>query len=153
MTNVAALAAFETKSVKMEAMLLVTFQAPEEDAERILHHLTQSVPLTYGNYDSCAYRSAVGFEHYRPRAGAANGAEETVRVRPGVVVISFLIPRNQATLEEAVEQIFAVHSYEEPVITVQETLSSLSKGVSDKDNPHRWWNTAGDWMKQSSAAG
>jgi len=149
MTLETELQAFETPSLRMQAQLLVSFQAPEDEAERILEELTKIVPLTYGNYDRCALRSAAGIEHYRPLEGAASGAEEKVRMRPGVVQVSFLIPRDHALLEQAVDQIFAVHCYEEPVIMVQEVLASLSKGRSDKENPHRWWNTSGDWMKRA----
>lgn len=149
MTQATELHAFDTESVRMQAQFLVTFQTPEDEAERILDELTRIVPLTYGNYDKCALVSAPGIEHYRPLDGAASGPEDQVRKRPGVAMVSFLIPRDQALLEQTVEQIFAVHCYEEPVITVQEVLASLSRGRSDKDNPHRWWNASGDWMKQA----
>jgi hypothetical protein len=44
--------------------------------------------------------------------------------------------------------IFQIHSYQEPVIRVESILGSRSKGLDDKDNPNRWWNSAGDWKKK-----
>jgi len=41
-------------------------------------------------------------------------------------------------------------TYQEPLMTVQEVLVSRSKGLDDKDNPHRWWNTTGDWKKATA---
>ena len=58
-----------------------------------------------------------------------------------------LLPDDQAILERVVETVFQVHSYQEPVIKVQHVLVSRSKGLDDRDNPHRWWNTTGDWKK------
>lgn len=138
-------AGFDSKSVHMEPHWVVSFQAPDEDVDRIFDHLTQFVPLKQGNYDKNAFRSASGVEYYRPLAGAAAGAEEDFRKRPGVAEITFFIPHDIAILEEAIEAIFFIHSYEEPVITVQEVLRSRSRGLDDKDNPNRWWNRGGDW--------
>ncbi|TIQ24229.1 MAG: hypothetical protein E5X48_35255, partial [Mesorhizobium sp.] len=49
-----------------------------------------------------------------------------------------------------VEAIFQAHSYEEPVIRIQPLLTSRSKGLDDRANPNRWWNTIGDWKKAES---
>ena len=48
------------------------------------------------------------------------------------------------------EAIFAVHSYQEPFICVREALVSRSRGLDDSKNPHRWWNTTGDWKQAVS---
>ena len=138
---------FETRSVRMERRLLVTVQAPEEDVDRIMEHVTRLTPLAMGKYDSNSYQAAPGLERYRPREGAAAGAEDDLRKRPGVVEVSFQLDDDQALLEGVIETIFQVHSYQEPVIMVEALLVSRSKGLDDKDNPHRWWNTAGDWKK------
>lgn len=140
---------FETHSVHMEAVFLVTVLAPSEDVDRIMARVAEIVPLTMGNYDNNAYESAPGIERYRPLEGAAAGAELAVRKRPGVVTISFQLAREQAVLAEVIEAIFQIHSYQEPLITVQEVWSSRSKGLDDSKNPHRWWNTTGDWKKSS----
>lgn len=142
---------FETRSVRMEAQYLVEFQAPLEDSARILDHVATLTPLVIGAYDRNAFQSAPGIEHYRPREGAVAGTETETRHRPGVVVIAFQIPHDDTLLARVVEEIFTVHSYQEPTILVRGILASRSKGLDDRDNPHRWWNTTGDWAKQAGA--
>ena len=143
-----AMQSFETSSVRMERLLLVTVQMPAEDVDRIMEQVVKAAPLTMGKYDSNAYQSATGTERYRPLEGSAAGPENEVRKRPGVVEVSFELEEDQALLERVVELIFQVHSYQEPVIRVESILSSPSKGLDDKNNPNRWWNTAGDWKKK-----
>ena len=139
---------FETKSLRMERLLEVSVFAPEEDADRIMEHVCEITPLAQGeSYDRNAQQSAPGIERYRPLEGAAAGPETEVRKRPGIVALSFELPDDQALLEEVVETIFQVHSYQEPVIKVRPILACRSKGLDDRDNPHRWWNTTGDWKK------
>jgi len=67
------------------------------------------------------------------------------------VELSFELDDDQALLEQLIELIFQVHSYQEPVIRVASVLTSRSKGLDDKDNPNRWWNTTGDWKKTPHA--
>ena len=142
------LAEFNTKSVYMTRVLMVDIYAPHEDVDRIMEHVCKVDPLAQGlKYNSNAYQSAEGVERYRPRQGAAAGAEENVRMRPGIVRVSFELPDDQDVLARVVETIFQVHSYQEPVIRVHHTLSSRSRGLDDRDNPYRWWNTSGDWKK------
>jgi hypothetical protein len=141
------LAAFETPSVQMEAMLMLRFQAPAEDVERIMAAVGALTPLAIGKYDNNAYQSAGGTERYRPLEGAAAGPETETRQRPGVVEVSFRLPKDLRLLERIVEAIFQVHSYQEPFIAVEEVLVSRSKGLDDSKNPHRWWNTTGDWKR------
>jgi hypothetical protein len=148
----AGLAGFETTSVRMEAMLLLRLLAPPEDIERVMAAVAALTPLAIGKYDSNAYQTAGGIERYRPLEGAAAGPETDVRQRPGVVEVNFQLPKDAGLLERVIEAIFQVHSYQEPTITVEEVLVSRSKGLDDSRNPHRWWNTTGDW-KQKSAAG
>lgn len=145
---------FETKSVTMERMLLLTFQAPGEDVDRIMGEVVKITPLAMGSYDSNAYQSGVGAERYRPLEGAAAGPETDVRKRPGVVEVSFELPDDGPVVDRVIEAIFQAHSYQEPVIRLQTILSSRSKGLDDSDNPNRWWNTTGDWKKsEGSKAG
>jgi len=144
------IAAFETKSVRMQRFLVVQVFAAVEDVDRIMEHVCRIVPLTQGPYDQNAFQSAPGTERYRPLEGAAAGAETELRKRPGVVCVSFDMSDDTALLEHVVETIFQVHSYQEPVIKVQEVLVSRSKGLDEKNNPYRWWNTTGDWKKATS---
>lgn len=145
MTDAVRLASFDTHSVDMVRFWTVTIQAPTEDITRIMEHVTSVTPLSQGPYDNNAFVTAPGTERYRPLDGAAAGPENAVRERPGVVEVSFEMTPDPGVLEKMVETVFQVHSYQEPVIKVQESLVSRSKGLDDRDNPHRWWNTTGDW--------
>src|SRR3954449_1462175 len=99
------LVAFETASVRMEAMLLLRFQAPEADVDRIMAAVTALTPLAVGKYDRNAYQAAAGIERYRPLEGAAAGAETDIRKRPGVVEVSFRLPKDQDLLGRIIEAI------------------------------------------------
>lgn len=145
-----AMTGFETLSVSMVPLRLLTFQAPAEDVDRIMAAVVAIVPLMMGVYDSNAYQSAPGIERYRPLEGAAAGAESDLRRRPGVVEVVFELPDAQDVTERVIEAIFQAHSYQEPVIRLQAILSSRSKGLDDSNNPNRWWNSAGDWKKAAS---
>ncbi|MEZ5778361.1 MAG: hypothetical protein R3E44_08370 [Paracoccaceae bacterium] len=137
---------FETKSMSMRRVHLMELQAPAEDVERIMAAVARIDPLAMGTtYDNNAFQTAPGVERYRPRDGAAAGKEEAVRERPGVVALFFETSGGQDVAAEIVEAVYQVHSYQEPVIRITECLSSRTKGLDDSDNPHRWWNTTGDW--------
>ncbi|MBZ9677143.1 hypothetical protein [Mesorhizobium sp. ES1-1] len=138
---------FETTSLCMTLQLLVTFQAPAADVDRIMDAVAEIAPLAMGKYDRNAFQSANGIERYRPLEGAAAGAETELRRRPGTVEVSFELPDDQTLAARVVEAIFQAHSYQEPVIRLQPILASRSKGLDDRANPNRWWNTTGDWKK------
>ena len=98
-----------------------------------------------GKYDSNAYQTGEGIERYRPREGAAAGAETDLRKRPRIVEVSFELPDDQSVIAQVIELIFQTHSYQEPVIRLQNILASRTRGLDDSENPNRWWNTTGDW--------
>lgn len=143
---------FETTSVTMERVLLMMFQAPVDDVDRIMGEVVKVTPLLMGKYDSNSYQTGAGIERYRPLEGAAAGAEVDVRKRPGTVEVSFELPDDRQLVDDVIEAIFQAHSYQEPVIRLQPLLSSRSKGLDDRNNPNRWWNTTGDWLKAKDAA-
>ncbi|MEO9821910.1 MAG: hypothetical protein ABJ370_06660 [Paracoccaceae bacterium] len=138
---------FDTRPIRMEPLWLVTFQAPREDVDRVFDEIVKSVPLVHGKTDSNAYRATGGLEYYRPLEGTPTGAEDDIRKRPNVDELRFFIPRDTGVLDQVIEAIYEVHSYYEPVITVQDILRSTCKGLDDKANPHRWWNKDGDWKQ------
>jgi hypothetical protein len=148
-----AIVPFETTSIRMEQLYAIRVLAPEEDVDRIMAHVGKLTPLTQGAYDSNAWVSAPGIERYRPLDGAVAGPETEVRKRPGVVEMHFEIPLDQGLLEQVIETIYHVHSYQEQTIKVAEILVSRTKGLDDKANPHRWWNTTGDWKKKPAGNG
>ena len=139
---------FETKSVRMEPMALLNLQAPVDDVDRIMEAIVKVVPLTMGKYDSNAYQTGEGMERDRPLEGAAAGPEADLRKRPRLVEVSFELPDDQRVIEQVIEAIFQTHSYQEPVIRLQNILASRTKGLDDSMNPNRWWNTTGDWKEK-----
>jgi hypothetical protein len=140
----------ETPSVHMISATLVEVQVPPEDVERVMAAVTAIDPLAMSpRYDRNAWQSAPGIERYRPRIGAVAGAEQEVRLRPGVVRLIFETVGDAAHLSAIVEAVFQVHSYQEPVIRLSPCLTCRSKGLDDSANPHRWWNTTGDWKTQA----
>ncbi|MFK7753026.1 MAG: hypothetical protein AB8B51_10805 [Sedimentitalea sp.] len=136
---------FDTTPIQMQPMWLIMFQAPSEDLDRIFDAVVAIVPLEQGKTDRNGYRAPGGVEYYRPREGTPTGAEDDTRHRPGVDEMRFYLPRDTKVLNDVIEAIYDVHCYYEPVITVTEVLRGLGKGLDDRDNPHRWWNKAGDW--------
>lgn len=138
---------FDTRPIRMEPLWLVAYQAPAEDVDRIFDEIIKVAPLVHGKTDRTAYRSANGYEYYRPLEGTPTGPETETRRRPGVDEVRFFLPRDPAVLDQVIEAIYAVCSYYESVITVQDVLRSQTKGLDDQDNPHRWWNKTGDWKK------
>jgi hypothetical protein len=139
---------FETKSVLMEHMVLLILQAPADDVDRIMEAVVEVTPLMMGKYDSNAYQSGTGVERYRPLEGAAAGPETELRKRPGTVEVIFELPADQNVIEQVIETIFQTHSYQEPVIRLQNVLASRTEGLDDSNNPNRWWNTSGDWKSK-----
>lgn len=140
---------FQTPAITMEAFWLLTYQAPAEDIDRVFEEIRKHAVLEQGKTDSNAYRAPGGIEYYRPREGTPTGAEDSVRKRPNVDEVRLFIPRDETLLHNVIEAIYAVHSYYEPVIFLQESLRSRCNGLDDQDNPHRWWNKSGDWMVAS----
>ena len=136
---------FETRPISMQPMWLITYQAPAEDIDRIFDEIRKSEALVHGKTDNNGYRAPAGTEYYRPRAGTPTGAEQDVRQRPDVDEMRLFLPRDTDALTRVIEAIYAVHSYYEPIIIAQDVLRSNCNGLDDSDNPHRWWNTSGDW--------
>lgn len=139
----------EMHSLRMEPMVLLHMQAPVADVDRIMEAVVKIVPLAMGKYDSNAYQTGEGIERYRPLEGAVAGPETDLRKRPRIVEVSFELPDDQSVIEKVIEIIFQTHSYQEPVIRVQNIWASRTKGLDDSRNPNRWWNSTGDWKKKS----
>ena len=87
-------------------------------------------------------------ERDRPLEGAAAGPEADLRKRPRLVEVSFELPDDQRVIEQVIEVIFQTHSYQEPVIRVQNIWASRTKSLDASKNPNRWWNTTGNRKKK-----
>ena len=140
-------AGFETAPISMVPFWQISFKGPVADLDRIFDEIVKIDPLIYGATDRNAYRSADGFEYYRPLDGAPTGAEDETRKRPGVSEMVITIEPDEAILHDVINAIYEFHSYYEPPITIVPVLRSKTKGLNDSDNPHRWWNKDGDWKQ------
>lgn len=138
---------FDTRPIEMLPMWQVAFLAPDDDVDRIFDAVAEVTPLEYGATDRNGYRLTGGVEYYRPTDEAPTGSDGP-RQRPGVNQMRFFIPRDPQILTGVIEAIYEVHSYYEPPITVSDVLRSQTKGLDDSKNPHRWWNTGGDWKEK-----
>ena len=56
---------FESASLRMQPMLLVSLQAPIEDVDRILNAVVRIASLGMGKYDSNAFQSGPGVASYQ----------------------------------------------------------------------------------------
>lgn len=146
-----ALAIFESgcsiPALAMTPYWRIRVNGPHGDLDRIFAELIKVHDFPYGKTDHNATVSAPGFEYYRPMADTPTGAETETRKRPDIVEMSFTIEPDEALLKTLLEIIYQFHSYYEPPISVEPILRSATRGLDDSDNPHRWWNNAGDWKK------
>lgn len=59
-------------------------------------------------------------------------------------VLTFAVVDNPEILAKAVEAVRQAHSYEEPVIMIQQIFASRADDSEDRENPNRWWNRGFD---------
>jgi hypothetical protein len=126
------------KTYRMQRVHLVSVHVPSGSVDKVLQSLAAAVGLEYGKYDQVAFIDAEGLEQYRPLAGSKAGAQESAKADPSKVVTVSLI-HDGTVLHKALDAIYQVHPYEEPVIYVTEGWRSRSTSA-DQNNPNRWWN-------------
>jgi hypothetical protein len=54
--------------------------------------------------------------------------------------ISCTVPKNDKAMAAVIEAIFQSHPYEEPVVLIQEVMSTRFKYGSTGNNRRKWWN-------------
>ena len=112
----------------VETYRVVVF-TPERSVEKILRAVTKLCDLRYGNYMGVSWTSAAGVERFTPLADALPtlgvSGEETLA---DVVRVEFSLPRDPELLEQVVETaIYPNHAWEEPVVSVIETIESRKR--------------------------
>ena len=113
------------------------------DDERVRQAVTDAVGLEYGPYEVVAFESGAGVQFFRPKQGSKLGdTAETVKMPARV--LTFSVVGDTASLAKAVEAVRHAHSYEEPVIMVQQVWASRADFSEDRENPNRWWNRGFD---------
>ncbi len=110
-----------------------------EDDDAVRNALNAEVGLFYGAYDHVSFESADGTQFFRGRSGTASG-EMDVSTSRSVRMLSFSIPRDDATLGIVLNLIHRLHSYEEPVVYIQDASATCARPTTSKDNPRKWWN-------------
>jgi len=118
---------------------LVWVELADRDDARVREAVVEAVGLRYGPYEGVAFESGPGKQFFRPKKGSKLGdTEETVEMPARV--LTFTVEGDVKLLARAVEAVRHTHSYEEPVILIQEVLASRADFSEDRDNPNRWWN-------------
>lgn len=130
--------------------VLVTVQTPEICAQSLVDAVLAAAPLSYGDYDQVAYRSASGEQQFRSLGTGRNAAtREAVSVN--CCEVRFFLAQDSDSLEAVMTALYDAHPYEEPVILVTPCLRGLHIRGQDEDNPNRFWNQrkdseACDWV-------
>ena len=118
---------------------MVWVELADRDDERVRTAVADAVGLAYGPYTGVAFESGAGNQFFRPAEGSKLGeAAETVTMPART--LTFSIPADPEMLARAIEAVRHAHSYEEPVIYVQEAWASRADYADDRQNPNRWWN-------------
>jgi hypothetical protein len=109
----------------VEAYRLTVFTHPHA-VEQILSAVRQLAELRYGNYIGVSWTSAAGEERFTPlkEAAPALGEEGKQEIVP-MCRVEFSIPRDRELLDRIIlNAIYPHHEWEEPVISVIETLDA-----------------------------
>ena len=128
----------ETSRASVIGAYLMRVQIPSENVDEVLDAVIGCSSLEYGNYEHVAFRHTPGTQQFKPKVGSSSGALEKVCI--ACEEVSFTLPKDEDVLRQVIEAIFEVHPYEEPVIQIQEILTTRYKYGSDSDNPNKWWN-------------
>lgn len=110
-----------------------------EDDDALRNALNAEIGLIYGAYDHVSFESAHGSQFFRGGSGTVSGEMEVSTSR-SVRTLSFSIPRDDATLGKALGLIHRLHSYEEPVVYIQEASATRTRVKIGGNNPRKWWN-------------
>ena len=127
----------KVSACRLEPVWVVHVELGPEDGDRIRLALCNEVRLAYGDYDHVSFEAAVGTQFFRGAEGTASGPTEAANSRP-VRVLSFSITKDQHMLDTAMSVIHRLHSYEEPVVYVQDALASRSL-PENRENENKWW--------------
>jgi hypothetical protein len=131
------------KTCSFIASWLVWVELADRDDARVRQAVTDAVGLRYGAYEAVAFESSTGLQFFRPKRGSKFGETETTVEMPARV-LTFTLEGDVDELAKAIEAVRDAHSYEEPVIIVQQVWTSRADYTEDRSNPNRWWNRGFD---------
>ena len=127
----------KVSACRLEPVWVIYVELGPEDDDRIRLALCNEVRLAYGNYDHVSFETANGTQFFRGAQGTASGHMETETSRQ-VRVLSFSITKDRHLLNAAMSTIHRLHSYEEPVIVIQDAFASRSIPDNSEDE-NKWW--------------
>lgn len=115
----------ETKSATIQEECLFRVQIPADDVSQVLDAIIKVTPLKYGNYEQVTFRYRNGIQQYKPLVGSKMGVGEVIDIVSDE--ISFTVPKHDQTITAVIDAIFESHPYEEPVILIQDVMSTRFK--------------------------
>lgn len=121
------------------ASWLVWVELADRDDARVRQAVVDAVGLEYGPYEGVAFESGTGMQFFRPKPGSKLGTSKDTVEMPARV-LTFTVAGGVETLAKAIEAVRYAHSYEEPVIVIQQVVTSRADYSEDRENPNRWWN-------------
>ena len=130
------------KTCSIEPVWFVRTELSQEDDndDRVRDAVMNAVGLAYGaHYDRVCFESGTGTQFFRTKAGSIEGETGSAQALPARA-LTFSIPRDAELLAIAIETIREYHSYEEPVIYIQDGYATRSDYPQDDSNPNRWNN-------------
>lgn len=122
---------------RLEPVWLIHLEIGPEDDDRIRQALCDEVRLSYGDYDHVCLEAATGTQFFRGALGTASGPMEVATSRQ-VRAFSFSIVRDAKLLDVVMGVIHRLHSYEEPVVYVQDAFASRAVSIRP-GTENRWW--------------
>jgi hypothetical protein len=120
------------EKLKLNSVYRITTFVPPEHLDRLIAGIVNVTPLTYGRYDQVVWWSAPGVEQFCPRAGSnpTLGQADQLERSPSIK-LEFAIERDKQLLDRVLQDgIAAHHPWEEPVIYITESTSTLLREES-----------------------
>jgi hypothetical protein len=126
--------------------LRITVQVPETHSQNVVDAVLTKDALTYGDYDSVTFKTALGTQQFKSIGTGRNSATRQV-VEVPCCELSFFLPDDEVTVIQVLKLIYSAHPYEEPVIFIEPCTRTLHIRGIDEDNPNRFWNNEPqDWV-------
>ena len=112
-------------SAGVQRECLFRVQIPTDHVSTVLEAIINVTPLRYGNYEQVAFRYCKGIQQYSAIVGSKTGEAELIHITCDE--ISFTVPRQVDVIATVVDAIFESHPHEEPVILIQDVMSTRFK--------------------------
>jgi len=115
----------ETKNATIQDEYFFRVQIPADGVSQVLEAIIQVTPLVYGNYERVSFTCRNGLQQYKPLVGSKMGEGDVINIVSDE--ISFTVPKHDQTIKAVIDAVFESHPYEEPVILIQDVMSTRFK--------------------------